>query len=243
MPDDRPPPPGVLHEDRDVVAANKPPGEPVIAARDEPPEACLQRRLEKQLGRRLWVVHRIDRDASGVVVLAGNGAAHRTLSMAFEHHRVEKTYLAFIAGSLPPRDRLAFPLHAARKGKTRPAHPGEDGAREAVTDYVVRRRWRRDEATISLLEVHPLTGRHHQIRVHLRAAGAPLVFDPLYGRGLMPPALGEAPCQRLALHAQRLDLPSPRGSGRLVLEAPLSPDLELLAVWLDANWHVEPVRA
>jgi len=243
MPDDPHARPDVLHDDRDLVGANKPPGEPVIAARDEPPEACLQRRLERHLGRRLWVVHRIDRDASGVVVLACNGAAHRSLSMAFEHHRVEKTYVAFVAGTPPPRGRLAFPLHAARKGKTRPARPGEAGAREAVTDYVVRRRWHRDDATLSLLDVHPLTGRHHQIRVHLRAAGVPLLFDPLYGRGLMPRALADAPCQRLALHARRLDLPSPSGPGRLVLEAPIPPDLQQLILWLDAAWRVEPVSA
>jgi RluA family pseudouridine synthase len=242
MPDDRPPPLDVLHEDRDVVAANKPPGEPVIPAREEPPEACLQRRLERQLGRRLWVVHRIDRDASGLVAFASNAAAHRTLSMAFEHHRVQKTYLAFVAGSPPLRDRLAFPLHAARKGKTRPAHPGEAGAREAVTHYAVRRRWHRDEVTLSLLDVHPLTGRHHQIRVHLRAAGAPLLFDALYGCAFAPPELAGAPCRRLALHARRLDLPSPSGRGRLVLEAPLAPDLEQLSVWLDTTWRAEPVR-
>jgi RluA family pseudouridine synthase len=232
----------LLHEDRDLVAVAKPPGEPVIAARGEPPEACLQRRLGRQLGRRLWVVHRIDRDVSGVVVFACNPEAHRALSMAFEHRRVQKTYVAFTAGALePPRGRLSLPLHAARKGKARPALSGEAGARDAVTDYVVRKRWRQEGAVVSLVEAHPLTGRHHQIRVHLRASGAPLLFDPLYGRGLMPAALADAPCQRLALHARRLDLPSPSGTGRVVLEAPPAPDLERLVEWLDATWQAEPV--
>jgi 23S rRNA-/tRNA-specific pseudouridylate synthase len=163
--------------------------------------------------------------------------------MAFEHRHVEKTYLAFAAGELPLRGRPTVPLHAARRGKARPARPGEPGAREAVTEYVVRRRWQRGDTLVSLLEVHPLTGRHHQIRVHLRAAGAPLLFDPLYGRGLMPPQLAHAPCRRLALHASRLDLPSPGGGGRLVVAAPLAPDLEELVAWLDATWLAEPVSA
>jgi 23S rRNA-/tRNA-specific pseudouridylate synthase len=83
--------------------------------------------------------------------------------------------------------------------------------------------------------VHPLTGRHHQIRVHLRSAGAPILFDPLYGRGLMPEALAGAPCARLALHARRIDVPAPRGAGRVVVEAPFPADLAALVEWLDAE--------
>ena len=94
---------------------------------------------------------------------------------------------------------------------------------------------------MSLLEVHPLTGRHHQIRVHLRSATTPILFDPLYGRGLMPEALAGAPCARLALHARKIDVPAPRGGGRVVVEAPLPPDLAALAEWLDARGHGEVV--
>lgn len=230
----------LLHEDDDVVAVQKPSGEPVIPARDGSAQDCVQRRLERQLGRRLWVVHRIDKDASGVVVFALNADAHRALSLAFEHRRVSKAYTAFVAGSIePPRGRLDVPLHPARKGKTRPARPGEPGAQAATTAYATQKRW----TLVSLLEVHPLTGRHHQIRVHLRAAGVPILFDPLYGRGLMPEALAGAPCARLALHARRIDLPAPRGEGRVVVEAPLAPDLAALVEWLDACGHAEPVGA
>jgi len=90
-----------------------------------------------------------------------------------------------------------------------------------------------------MFAVDPITGRTHQIRVHLRAAGAPILFDPLYGRGLMPAAVAGAPCSRLALHALRLELPSTDGGRRITVEAPLSPDLapdlEALAAWLDAR--------
>jgi 23S rRNA-/tRNA-specific pseudouridylate synthase len=252
------PPLALLHEDHDLVAVGKPAGEPVIPARGEPVSLCLQKRLERQLGRRVFVVHRIDRDASGVVVFALTAEAHRALSIAFEHRLVGKTYAAFAAGAIhPPRGRLEVPLHGARKGKTRPARLGEPGAQPAVTDYATRKRWSlpgglsprgaplepRDEgsavATVSLLEAHPLTGRHHQIRVHLRSAGTPILFDRLYGRGLMPEALAGAPCTRLALHARKIDLPAPSGDGRLVVEAPFPPDLVVLVEWLDVHGPAE----
>ena len=266
------PPLALLHEDHDLVAVAKPTGEPVIAARGEPRSACLQKRLERLLRRRLWVVHRIDRDASGVVVFALNADAHRAVSLAFEHRQVTKTYAAFVAGAIePPRGRIEVPLHGARKGKTRPARPGEPGAQPATTEYETRKRWtlapssrgapvasgdegpagggrlsprpsREDDAQgdprcarVVLLDAHPVTGRHHQIRVHLRSAGTPILFDPLYARGLVPEALSGVPCTRLALHARRIDLPSPRGSGRVIVEAPLAPDLAALVEWLDAH--------
>jgi len=257
----------LLHEDDDVVAVQKPSGEPVIPTRDGSAPDCVQRRLERQLGRRLWVVHRIDKDASGVVVFALNADAHRALSLAFERRQVSKAYTAFVAGSIePPQGRLDVPLHAARKGKTRPARPGEPGAQAAETEYATRNRWTlvADSSSpeapseqqafteafpwgrrrlVSLLEARPHTGRHHQIRVHLRAAGVPILFDPLYGRGLMPEALAGGPCTRLALHARSIDLPRPRGEGRVVIEAPLAADLAALAEWLDARGHGEPAGA
>ncbi len=232
MPEDLPPL-ALLHEDEDVVAVAKPSGQAVIAARGEPGSLCLQRQVESERHRRVWVVHRIDRDASGVVLFALNAEAHRELSLAFEHRQVVKTYVAFVAGAVePPRGRIDVPLHAARRGKARPAFPGEPGALPSVTEYATRKRW---PAVASLLEVHPLTGRHHQIRVHLRSLGAPILFDPLYGRGLMPESLAAAPCARLALHARRIDVPGPRGRGRLVVEAPLAEDLVALTDWLDSK--------
>jgi 23S rRNA-/tRNA-specific pseudouridylate synthase len=88
---------------------------------------------------------------------------------------------------------------------------------------------------VSLLEVHPLTGRHHQIRVHLRSAETPILFDPLYGRGRMPEAFAAAPCARLALHSRKIDVPAPRGGGRVIVEAPLPADLAALVEWLDTS--------
>lgn len=223
----------LLHDDGDVVAVAKPAGEPVIPARDEPAGESVQLQLERQLGRRLWIVHRIDRDASGLVLFACNARAHRELSLAFEHRRVTKSYVAFVAGALAPAaGRVDLALHGARKGKTRPALPGEPGALASVTEYETTGTWTIEGAAVSRVAARPLTGRHHQIRVHLRARECPILFDPLYAKGRTPAGMAGAPCSRLALHALRLDGPHPSG-GRLALECPLAPDLAALASWLD----------
>jgi len=226
----------LLYDDGALVAVDKPWGEPVIAARGEPPEACVQKRLERELGRRVFVVHRIDRDASGVVLFALDAAAHRAASLAFEHRRVRKSYLAFLAGGLAPAaGRIEAPLHSARKGKTRPARPGEPGAQPALTEYDTRRSFELGASRVSLVDARPHTGRHHQLRVHFRSAGAPILFDPLYARGLAPAGLEGAPCARLALHAAELELEAEGGRPAIRVAAPLAPDLAALADWLAAR--------
>jgi RluA family pseudouridine synthase len=222
----------VLHEDADLLAVAKPAGIPVIPARDEPPEESLWHRLAGERGERLWVVHRIDRDTSGVVVFARTAEAHRMLSMAFERREVDKTYLAWAAGSVDDAVRVDLPLHEARRGKARPARPDEPGARAAVTELAVERRWRRGDAQVARVRCHPITGRHHQIRVHLRALEAPIVHDPLYGKRTLRGPLAEAPCPRLALHAASLAVPGGRR-----FTAPLPDDLRALEAWLDAGWE------
>lgn len=231
----------VVYEDDEIVAVAKAAGEPVVPAGGGPREACLHHRLQTARGERLWVVHRIDRDASGIVVFARTGDAHRTLCLAFEGRRVRKQYVAFAAGRLPAVEgALDVALAPARRGKMRPAvSPDERGARDAVTRYRVRRSWHRGADVVSLVDLETTTGRRHQIRVHLRAAGAPILFDPLYGRGIPASATDGAPCRRLALHARRLWLPRPHGVLRL--EARLPPDLVALGRWLNATWTVDPL--
>lgn len=223
----------VLHADDHLVAVAKPPGLPMIPARGEAPEESLHKRLERQLGRRLWVVHRLDRDASGLALFALTAEAHRELSLAFEHRRVAKRYLTLVLGRLePPQGRIERALHEARRGKMRPAEPGEAGARPAVTDYAVQRVFALGAAAVGQVEARPQTGRQHQLRVHLRSAGAPILFDDVYGRAtLQEPALSEAPARRLALHALALELPGP--AGPLALACPLAPDLAELLGWLE----------
>ncbi len=224
----------VLYEDRDVLAVHKPAGVVVIPARNEEAATSLRRVLEAARGEALWVVHRIDRDTSGVVLFARNADAHRALSLAFERREVEKTYLALTRGALTPAEgSIDVALHAARKGKMRPALPGERDSLDAHTRYRVLSSWKTTVGVVSLVELTPKTGRQHQLRVHLRAREAPLLVDPLYGRTERVTAreLGvdaDAAAERLTLHAASLDVPRPSGDGRLKLDAPLTDDLRAL---------------
>jgi len=229
----------MLFADQDIVAVSKPSGLAVIQAPPPSvPDDNLRTRLEQELGCKLWVVHRLDRDASGVVVFARSAYAHRALCLAFENRDVEKTYVALTAGvPEPPEGTIEIPLHAARRGKTRPAHPGEPGLREALTVYAVEQRWRRGDDRVGLVGARPRTGRHHQLRVHFRAIGTPLLFDRLYGRRIELSELADVPCQRLALHASRLVIPATALGTRFEFDAPLAPDLAAAVGWFDREWQ------
>ncbi|MBK9517373.1 MAG: RluA family pseudouridine synthase [Anaeromyxobacter sp.] len=225
-------PTAVLHLDAALLAVDKPAGRLVIPGRDAG-EPSLRADLEAAHGP-LWVVHRLDRGTSGVLLFARSAAAHRALNLAFERGEPEKTYLALVAG-LPPEDaRVALALAPARRGRMRPARPDEPGAKEAATRFRVLAAFpaRVGRPAAALVEATPETGRTHQIRVHLRSLGHPLLLDPDYGEP--GPVLGEGGAVVLArtpLHAARLVLAHPDG-GRLALEAPLPADLEVALAWL-----------
>lgn len=235
-----PEPPGLqpialLHSDDDVVVVDKPTGLPVIPASGEDPQRSVRHLLEVQLGQRLWVVHRLDRAASGVLLFARHAEAHRRLSVAFEHRLVSKTYLAITAGAIsPPEGIIDVPLHAARRGRTRPALPGEPG-QQSTTAYRLVRAWGQGRTGAALVEAKPKTGRHHQIRVHLRSQGTPILFDNVYGRGTREGRWNEGPCRRLALHATRLEWPAAADGVSCGADAPLAADLAALVAWCDAT--------
>lgn len=178
-------------------------------------------------------------DTSGIVLFARDADTHRALCAAFEARLVRKTYLAFTLGLPPAREgRIDTPLHAARRGRTRPAAPREAGSQAAATRYTVRRRWQRGSGRVALVEAHPETGRHHQVRAHLRSVGAPILFDSIYGGTAAARGLDGAPAHRLALHASRIAVPDPGSPGAvLAFEAPLPPDLTALLRWLGREWE------
>jgi tRNA pseudouridine32 synthase / 23S rRNA pseudouridine746 synthase len=228
----------VICDEAGMVAVAKPSGLHVVPAAGEPPGDCVRGRLERQLGARLWVVHRLDRETSGALLLARTPEVHRALCLAFEQRRVRKSYVAFTLGVPAPREgRIQAPLHPARRGKVRPALAGEAGAWDAVTQYVVRRHWERGGVEVAMVEVHPETGRHHQIRAHLRSIGTPILFDRLYGRRAAGDWAAGAPMSRLALHASRIVVPDAAlAGGARRVEAPLAADLAALRDWFDAAW-------
>ncbi len=226
-----------LYEDAALIAVLKPAGITVIPARNEPPEVCLTKQLEATRRERLWVVHRIDRDTSGVVLFARTAVAHRRLSMAFEGRDVEKRYLAFTHGvPMPEEGTIDLPLHAARKGRMRPALPGEPESLPSSSDYRVLKQRETLLGPVALVEVRPRSGRQHQIRVHLRSKEAPLLVDPLYGKceQIAADALGTGSpaVPRLTLHAQRITFRHPTDGEERTIDAPLPSDLAALDAWL-----------
>lgn len=217
----------VLHRGRGYLAVDKPAGVPVIRGRGEERTPPLAEQVERQLGARVWIVHRLDRDTSGVLLFALDSAVHRTLSMAFEAGRVEKRYLALVRGQVREPLDLSTPLAPARRGRMRPVRPGEEG-RPART---LIRPLEGFAARATLVEAQPLTGRTHQIRVHLLSAGHPLLFDHQYGQKapIRESDLGGTRdaevLARTPLHAAHLRLAQLPGIEDAEIQSPLPADM------------------
>ncbi len=218
----------VLHEDAHVLAVDKPAGRLVIPGRGTD-ERSLREELEAVHGR-LFVVHRLDRGTSGVLLFARSAAAHRALNLAFDRGEPRKRYVALVRGVPAPERRIDIAIAPARRGRMRPARPGDARGKAAVT--VVRlleafpaRPW--SGGPLALVEALPETGRTHQIRVHLAHAHHPLAVDPDYGaeEPLLGPD-GRTLLDRTPLHASRLELVHPASGRPLVLEAPLPEDMD-----------------
>ncbi|HSN14343.1 MAG TPA: RluA family pseudouridine synthase [Anaeromyxobacteraceae bacterium] len=226
----------VLHEDPDVIVLDKAAGMVVHPARGSPHSTVVNALLHL-LGRggeadlpRLGLVHRLDRDTSGCLVVARSDAALASLQTQWKARTVEKTYLALCHGALAPGGVLDTPYARHPRDRTRFTGRGK-GTRRAVTAWRTIERFG-EEA--SLVEVTLHTGRTHQIRVHLAEAGHPLLADGVYGgtrREARLPAASVArraaeAIGRQALHASRLAFEHPRSGRRVRFEAPLPEDFE-----------------
>jgi RluA family pseudouridine synthase len=176
-------------------------------------QCCLLKLLEEENGK-LWVVHRLDKVTSGVMLFARNAEAHRALSLQFEGHQVEKIYHALVNGQPKWKEHIArHPLRANVGHKHRTAVDNHSG-KPAETEFKVLKRF----SAQALLEARPRTGRTHQIRVHAYALGHPLVGDTLYS------APSTDWIERPALHAKTLQVTHPINSERLFFEAPYPED-------------------
>lgn len=201
----------ILHVDDDFLLADKPAGLPTVPGRPVELHDCLWTRVQQQHPEAL-VVHRLDMGTSGLVLFARRPEAQRALNLAFEQRRVGKTYVALAAGTLAQDEgEIDLPLAADWPARPRQIVDHANG-RHALTRWRVLAR----EATHTRVELTPLTGRSHQLRVHLAAIGHPLLGDPLYA-----PPLVEALQPRLALHAQRLAFMHPRAGTPQVFTSPV----------------------
>ncbi len=236
----------ILYQDASLLVVDKPPDLPVEPDRWDATRPCLLGALQALGGDsvegrerfRPRLVHRLDTDTSGAVLVAKTVEAERELGRAFEAGQVHKLYLALVEGEHPldegEHELLDLPLSPdKRRGGTMVVR---EGGKPAQTRIAVEQRFR----GYTLLRCEPLTGRTHQIRVHLAAAGFPLVVDPLYGRRKSfslsefkldykrKPGRPETPLiDRLSLHALRIEFPTPDApERRIAVEAPLPPDFQ-----------------
>jgi len=216
----------LLYADDDMIAVNKAAGLLVAADRWDIEAPRLDLLIQKELPQiaplcqRLYAVHRIDKDTSGILLYALNAEAHRALNTAFQERKIKKTYRLLIHGRVQEEQfTVDLPLRADGDALHRTVVDKRRG-KEAITHFTVLETFRQ----FSLLEARPITGRTHQIRAHLAAAGYPIVCDSLYGSG-KPVLLSELKqrwhgdvyteqplIRRLALHAYQLEGIHPRTS-------------------------------
>ncbi len=224
----------VLYEDGDLLVINKPAGMVVHPAAGNWHGTLVNAvlfhspDLEGVGGmRRPGIVHRLDKDTSGVIVVAKNDAAHRNLQAQFKSREVEKEYLALVYGGMSPeRGEINAAIGRDPRDRKRMGVVAAGQGRPATTRYETLAAYRMPSTgeRLSLLACRPLTGRTHQIRVHLAHVNHPIVCDEVYGRRRKLPFT----CTRQFLHAHRLRFRLP-GSGAIVqISAPLPPDLQAI---------------
>ncbi len=223
----------VIHEDGDILLIAKPAGVVVHPAPghvdDTLVNGLLHRYPELAGVERAGIVHRLDRDTSGLLVVARTPAAREHLVRQFKRHAVDRRYLAVVQGELTSGGRIDAPIARHPRHRTRFAVVA--GGRRAVTHFRVRERF----LGATLVEARLETGRTHQVRVHMAHAGHPVLGDPLYGgKTRIPRGLDEAARTfvagfgRQALHAGRMGLIHPRSGRERAWEVPPPPDMQRL---------------
>lgn len=226
----------IVYEDQDLLVVNKPPGMVVHPAHGNRTHTLVNALLYhvrslSQVGGpvRAGLVHRLDKDTSGLLVVAKTDAAHFFLSRQFREHTIDRTYEAVVRGIVQHDEgEINEPVGRAflnrKKVVVRPS-----GGKEAVTYFRVRKRFER----ATWLEIKPRTGRTHQIRVHLAHLGHPVLGDAFYG-------VKTVGIDRQALHASEIGFVHPRSKEKVHFKAPLPEDLKELILRLESQKSERP---
>lgn len=221
-------PDAVLYRSLDVIAVNKPSGVPVIPERIQSERPCFRQIVETYLQQKIFVVHRLDKETSGVTLFALNKKSHRALCFQFEQGLVEKVYVAIVHG-YPKFSQWVcdLPICQGRKGKMRIG-----GNKKSVTEFRVLARL---EGEKTLILARPKTGRTHQVRLHLAASGHAVLGDKKYFAtarviaGVITERLAYS-SEALCLHALAISFEDPGSARRVRVEAPMP-------AWLDSGLH------
>ena len=209
----------IIYEDDDMLVINKEKGIVVHPGNGNPDGTLANAVMAKCKGSlsgiggkiRPWIVHRIDKDTSGLIIVAKNDTAHINLSIQIQDRKVKKTYIALVRGVIKENEAtINMPIGRSSKDRKKMAVT-KDG-KEAITHFKVLKRYN----GFTLLEVKIETGRTHQIRVHLSEIGYPIVGDEVYSNGKNPFGV-----KGQMLHAEKLELKHPRTGKDLTFEAPV----------------------
>ncbi|HVO89638.1 MAG TPA: RluA family pseudouridine synthase [Casimicrobiaceae bacterium] len=228
--------PRVVYEDEDLLAVDKPSGLAVHGGSGIAHGLIEQLRAARPDARFLELVHRLDRETSGVLLVAKKRAALVRLHAALREGQIDKRYLVLVRGRWRDEKRvvrLALHRFSTQQGERRVRV--DDEGREAVTTFRRVKVWPRHDPPLALLEAELETGRTHQIRVHLTHLGFPLAGDDKYGDFAWNRALRKQGLDRMFLHAQRLAFAHPIRGEPMMLESALPPDLAAFLATLDAD--------
>lgn len=232
----------VIFENDDFLAINKEPGMLTIPDRHDDTQLSLYKSLNQQYGK-IFIIHRLDRDTSGLILFAKNETAHKYFSQLFEQRNIQKKYLGLVRGSMPAKTgSINEPIaeHPVKRGMMTISRKGK----ASLTNYEVLE----DYGIYSLVQFEILSGRTHQIRVHAKSIGHPIICDEIYGDGkpillssfkkkykLSQHDLEERPIiSRLALHSASLHFKDIHQKD-FFIEAPLPKDMKALLQQLRKN--------